>query len=77
MKSLFGKKEGTQLLWLTVELNFPYKKVILSEQEVLTTDDIKLARDASDSRNACVVQSISGAFIEQGLSKDYGRQWTK
>lgn len=53
-----GKKEGTQLLGLTVKLNFHYKKVILSEQEVLTTDDMKLAKDASYSRSACSVRSI-------------------
>lgn len=76
MKS-FGKKEDTQLLGLTVKLNFHYKKVILREQEVLTTDDMKLARDASYSRSACSVQSNPGAFTEQGLSKDCERQWTK
>lgn len=77
MKSLFGKTEGTQFLGLTVKLNFHYKKVRLSEQEVLTTDDMKLARDASYSRSACSVQSSSGAFMEQGLIKDCERQWTK
>lgn len=77
MKSLFGKKEDTRLLGLTVKLNFHYQKVISSGQEVLTTDDMKLARDASYSRSACSVQSISGAFVEQGFSKDCERQWTK
>lgn len=77
MKSLFGKKEGTSLLGINVKLNFHYKKVILSKQEVLTTDDMKLAREASHSRSACSVRSMSGAFMEQGLNKDCERQWTK